>query len=241
MSWIKKKEKIKEINIFKECSKAFEKETSMDTDDKKYQEARELYSEIRKYYLAKYKKDEYYLKVEKVRLEQQLGKYTSDIVNHNINLYIGIFSALVALLMESIGIFDVIKISAFSDDINSSLNNLLKVVTFLVILFSLIYSITSDKTTKSQNEKVILGNIKLKVLEDIEKENELKSKKAVAYNDVAATVQNDENQPKELLKPNSNQANGNWNVEFHIPSVIETVIGIYGVSNLFKKIFGKKK
>ncbi|WP_238906643.1 hypothetical protein [Clostridium sp. YIM B02506] len=171
----KKSEENKESAI-EECERLFDEEIKSDKNEynevkKDIEQTRKLYENIKNYYYKKIKSDYRYLVFEKIRLERKLGKYNHKIIEFSVNYFIGIFSAVFALFLQSVNLFDVIKITVFSNDINSILNNMVKMITFFILLFGFM-RMFDDKGSKEQQYINVLNNIKLKVIEEIEKEIE---------------------------------------------------------------------
>jgi hypothetical protein len=227
-------------SVFNYCQEMFDAEKNKSQDDLDFNSAKKLYVDLKKYYLEKIKQDDKFINIERIRLQQELGNYTRDFVNTNITFYITFLSALGALLLQDIGLFDKIKITSFTEEINSSLSLFLKIIAFFAILGYLTYQMNFDKSSKTEKRKTILNNIKLKVLEDIEKEINTVAGKNTVNSEVAAAVQQEE-RSRDQVRHTSNQTNGNWNVEISTLSIIDTLVGIYGIGKFAKRLFKKKK
>lgn len=237
MLWVKKKNNNDE-NLYKECLSLFS-ETKLNTTEKyDHDNIVKLIDEIRKFYKDKLDRKEISIQAERIRLEASIGKYSTNYSKNVTSLFIGMLSALCVLFIDKIGVFNDTKIQNISSYLSGPVIILIKLLSFLLIILYLM-KLTGDRYTKIEKKLSIINNIKLQVLEDIEKEIEIKNKKEIINNEVAATVQKE--QPKELIRPISQQTNGNWNVEINVPSIVDTFASIYKVGKFVTKKFRKKK
>jgi hypothetical protein len=185
----------------------------------------DLYDEIYKYYKPKIEKQEIDITKERIFLEAKAGKYKGFASNFNMQLVIVLFTMLLTSFMQFTG--------------STVLNKYSGVVGFMISSLMFLY-IFRDIFKENSNEKEVICNISLKVLEQIEKETISINKKVTIKDEVAATVHEVE-QPKNQVKPISHQTNGNWNVEINMPSIIDAMASIYKVGKFVRKTFRKKK
>ncbi|MCB2321269.1 hypothetical protein LGK98_10560 [Clostridium tagluense] len=159
-----RKEKKEKLRESEECLKLFNETVGNKTEEDGYNDSLDLYKEIKKYYKVKIKQKDFIIRVERIRLETITGKYSSSLSNYMISLTIAIMAALLAVLIQSVGLFN-INISVLPEEINI----LLKIVTFLILLYVLINSLNDNISMKNKRESII-NNIRLNVLIEIEKE-----------------------------------------------------------------------
>lgn len=129
----------------------------------KYEELKNVYSKIRAYYEAKVINNEVDLKIEKIRLERNLGKQLGASITYIIAFGISILGALMSVLIQ-----ETLKI----------VNSHYWILTFLVIgaLYFFIMRSIGNEAEKARPRDIML-NISLKVVEELEKEiNENKAK-----------------------------------------------------------------
>lgn len=170
-----RKKNDKEKSVTEECEVLFDIIKNSDEEDKELENIKSLYNNIREYYIKKIDSDENFIIYEKIRLEKSLGKYTKNTFGITLNIGAIIFSVLVTLFIESMGIFDRVNISMFIEIVNIILNCLIKVGVFFFMIFVFTHTYVDKNVKKDRNEE-ILNNIRLKVLNEIEKENEIKNK-----------------------------------------------------------------
>lgn len=180
LKWRKKKSGQKKSTI-KNCEDVFNNEKiSYKKDDNEAKrdinEIRDLYINIKDYYYEIIKEDNNFIVYEKIRLEKNLGKYTKGMVDLNMNFFIAVFSAALTLLLDGLEPFESINISIYSTQVNNILNYVAKIVVFFVVIFGFLYNMANDKGTKLEKNITILNNIKLRAIDDIEKELEAKKK-----------------------------------------------------------------
>lgn len=237
MLWLKKKNNNDE-NLYKECLSLFSETKLNATEKYDHDNIVKLIDEIKQFYKDKLDRKEISIQAERIRLEASIGKYSTNYSKNVTILLIGMLSALFVLFIDKIGVFNDTKIQNISSYLSEPVIMLIKVLSFLLIILYLM-KLTGDKYTKIEKKLSIINNIRLQVLEDIEKEIEIKNKEVIINNEVAATVQ--EEQPKELIRPISQQTNGNWNVEINMLSLVDAVGTIYKAGKIAKKMFRKKK
>lgn len=173
-----RKKNDKDKSIIEACESLFDIIKNSNEEDKELENIKSLYNNIREYYIKKIDSDENFIIYEKIRVEESLGEYTKNTLGINLNMFAIVFSVLATLCIESMGIFDKVNISIFIDLVNIILNSIIKVGIFVFMIF--IYAhISVDKNTKKDRNKEILNNIRLKVLNDIEREIEIEDKNEV--------------------------------------------------------------
>lgn len=166
----------KNSNTFIECDEHFNNiKKDLNKEDKKLEDIANLYNNIKDYYIEKIKTNNNFIIYEKLRLEGELGKYTKNIFNLNLNMGVIILTVLVTLFLESTKVFDIINITQFHYVINIILNTIIRMSTFFILLFGCLYNL-KDKNSEQEKNEEVLNNIRLKVLENIEKEIQEKDK-----------------------------------------------------------------
>jgi hypothetical protein len=168
----------KDKSIIEACESLFDIIKNSNEENKELENIKSLYNNIREYYIKKIDSDENFIIYEKIRLEKSLGKYTKNTLGITLNIGAIIFSVLVTLFIESMGIFDRVNISMFIEIVNVILNCLIKVGVFFFMIFVFTHTYVDKNVKKDRNEE-ILNNIRLKVLNDIEREIEIEDKNEV--------------------------------------------------------------
>jgi hypothetical protein len=155
---------------------------SEDTESRKI--CSDIYDEAYSYYEPKIRNKEISIEKERVALESKAGKYKGFVTNFNMQLMIIPFASVLTALIQFIGTTVQAKYSALVSLVFSSL-------TFIY----LIREISKDNS----NQKELVYNICLKVLEDIEKQIKSENERLVANGEVAAAIQKlDENLNKRI-------------------------------------------
>lgn len=174
-------------NIFKQCLNLFR----INKNEKGYIEASNLYNEVKEYYKLKLRDENFNLVVEKIRLESIVGKFDNNIKNFSINYLNSFMFVIITLYLEGIKLFE-FQLKWFpNDNVNSILTIFSKGILFMLIIYITQKIIFSKGTKKERNDEV-LNNVKLKVLEEIEKEMNYKSEcKLNKYNEVAVELDKD--------------------------------------------------
>ncbi|WP_315112941.1 hypothetical protein [Clostridium intestinale] len=166
----------KNENTFIKCAELFNYiEKDLNKEDKKLEDIANLYNNIKDYYIEKIKTNNNFIIYEKLRLEGELGKYTKNIFNINLNMGVIILTVLVTMFLESTKVFDIINITQFHYVINIILNTIIRMGTFFILLFGCLYNL-KDKNSEQEKCEEVLNNIRLKVLKNIEKEIQEKGK-----------------------------------------------------------------
>jgi hypothetical protein len=74
--------------------------------DQAYKESEAIYESVKKHYLRKIKSPGFDIKIEKIRLEQNLGMHNSVATTSSINYYGAILCALLPMFFETTGILN---------------------------------------------------------------------------------------------------------------------------------------
>ncbi|MBC2580612.1 hypothetical protein [Clostridium sp. DJ247] len=184
MFWKKKKE---EERFYRDCLDLYQEEIKDNVKNKnEHDDILELTKKIRDDYIERINNNELDIMSEKIRLEHSIGKYNTTFMGYSANLYIGIISGIFGFYFQRSGIFNnVIKIKGFSDSANQTIGVIANFITFMILIFVLT-ALMGDKSTRKSKKVSLINNIRLKVLEDIEKGNSLK--KNSSLDEVAATT-----------------------------------------------------
>jgi hypothetical protein len=214
--YLKKKAKIKKystewyLNLF----------DKFNNDTKQRNKYSDLYNEIYKHYEPKIRNNEISVTKEKIILEAEAGKYKGFATNFNMQLVIIPFTAMLTGLTQFIGSAVQAKYSAAMSLVVSSL-----------MFVYIIREILKDNS----NEKELICNICLKVLDDVERELKDKTERVVQNDEVAAYVQSE----KEKTKPHI--SDGNININISLQDVVSVAHGIFRGVKVVRKVFWKNK
>lgn len=178
------KRKKKVDTFYKDCLKQYEEE-NRDYIKKDHDDIVMLKDKIEKDYRVKIKNNEIDIAAEKIRLEEAIGKYNTKVMEFSANLLIAMLAGIFGAFIQSIGVFNFIpKIKWLSNSTNDLISNVGKVVIFVIMIYFLAKSFVGKDSKKDKINSVV-NNIKLKVLEQIEKEME--KEKLTAIDEVAVT------------------------------------------------------
>lgn len=175
---------------------------------------------------------------EVITLEGKLKYLEQTSNNQSIVFYVALLTLIGGLLSVVTNIYVALKINPIAYEGI--------IVGYFIAFFGIfLYIKLSDKSSFDRGTRVTFYSINLSIVRKIyqEKNDEdikISSNEKVIIEDEAATTQ-DEKQKKGLLRNMSKQANGNWNVEINIPSIIGTVQSVYSVVKFARIIFRKKK
>jgi hypothetical protein len=178
MFWNKKK---KEERFYRECLEIYQEEIKDNIKNKNDQDdILELKNKIREDYIEKINKNELDIISEKIRLEHNVGKYITPYANSIINFSVALFSGIFILYFQNSNIFD-IKINFLPQLVVSIITPIIKMLIFLGLIWYVSKVIVNKPDEK--NKKIsLINNIRLKVLEEIERGDQ-----NLARNEVAAT------------------------------------------------------
>jgi hypothetical protein len=201
-----------------------------DKCDTDYVKTEELYNEIKQYYENKVKSNRISISVEKIRLETNLGKYNGNIFNLSINYFIAMLAVILTLFFEKLDLFG--YEFEFGNDINlnASFNNALKVISLVAIVLFLI-KVLSDKKTILTNKRDILDNIKLKVLDDLEKEYSAENAKKKEIENQQSII--------EQLKSQNNNSKKDVLMDMVAPAMLEVAATLLKKDSWIKRMFKK--
>lgn len=203
-----------------------------DKRDIDYEKVKKLYDEIKKYYETKIKNNEISISVEKIRLETNLGKYNGNIYKLGINYFNTIVIVFLTLFFEKMNLFG-FELEIFRDtNLNKSLNDIIKICTLFLMVLALI-KIVNDKNTLLQNKSDVLDNIKLKVLEDLEKEYDTQKTKKQEIENQQVIV--------EKLKGESVSHRKDTLIADGASVILKIAENLVHKDSWIKKIFKKKK
>lgn len=189
-----------------------------DCNREQYQNVSKIYRDIETYYYNRIQEDNNFdIKIEKLRLERNFGKYVGAATNYNVTFYIAMSCPLVVLtIQESLRNFE------FSYKFAS-------VIGMSVIIFALVFKFMKESDKVNPRELMIL--ISLKVLEDIEKELE----------NVTITQEKEINR-KELLEQIKQHIDDNNIIKNAIlPAMVEIAATTVVKKNIIGKLLGKIK
>ena len=165
---------------------------------KKYDELKSVYEEIRRFYEKKFNDNAIELKIEKIRIERNLGKQFGVSIGYIITFGISIMGAIISI------------------SIQETLKNISPhywILNFIVIisLYFLIMSSIGKEAEKARPRDIML-NISLRVIEELEKEiNENKMK------------QNEEANRKELFRQISQYIDSSNMIKNIMPPVVAEI------------------
>jgi hypothetical protein len=213
---LKKKAKIKKYST-EWYLNLFDKFTN---DTKQRNKYSDLYDEIYKHYEPKIRNNEISATKERIILEAEAGKYKGFATNFNMQLVIIPFTAMLTGLTQFIGSAVQAKYSAAVSLVVSSL-----------MFVYIIREILKDNS----NEKELICNICLKVLDDIEKELKGESERVIKNDEVAAIVQSEEEEVKQHI------SEGNFNINISLQDVASVTYGIFRGVRHIRKMFWKNK
>ncbi|MBC2579978.1 hypothetical protein [Clostridium sp. DJ247] len=156
-----------------------------------YKNIRKIYKDITEYYDNRIKEDkDFDVKIEKLRLERNFGKQVGIATNYNIAFYIAILCPLVVLILQE------------SLDNFKSSYKFIGIIGIVIMIFVLVFMFMRESDKVNPRELMIL--ISLKVLEDMEKQNQ--SKNNLPIDEVAATI--DDNIEKDIVSKRNNRGMG---------------------------------
>lgn len=190
MSWSKKTK----LNDYEKIMSEFKSDIVNNKTTEQYNDINKGYKAIKKYYEDKYKNEEFDIKIEKIRIERNLGIHHNDMTSFGLTYFVTIIGVIFYFVFQFI-------INAF-DKYNNSLK-MVATVFFLGGMFYTVMSVVGKEITKDKPRNLML-NISLKVLKDIEKEEVKKldiqqriEQYANVQDEVAATsdiiIDNDQN------------------------------------------------
>lgn len=179
--------KKKEDTFYKDCLKQYEEENKINIK-KDHDDIVVLKEKIEKDYRIKIGNNEIDIMAEKIRIERSVGRYHTKLMESTTSLFISLIVSVSGLFIQSLGLFNNIKIKGLSDSVNDSLSNLGRVITFMIIIYFLTKSFIGKDSEKDKINSVV-NNIKLKVLEQIEKDSEKEN--LPAFDEVAVTKERD--------------------------------------------------
>lgn len=127
-----------------------------------------IYIEVREYYINKRRKEKFDIKIEKIRIEQNLGSFFNNFTAYNMAFYIAVFGSLFYFMIQTI--------LSYIDTGNKIFDSVLSLMVLLGFLFFITKEI--DKSIQKDKPRNFMLNISLKVLEDIENEDANKLSKS---------------------------------------------------------------
>lgn len=206
--------KKKRKNIFDEYRFEFHNYINSETKKSEYDEYARLYSEINEYYRNKINAKEIDIKIERIQLEDNLGKYLGELPKFGANYIIALTCALLPMYLQVAGLFD------------PKTNKLL---TALIVIGLIVFGVRSmAKSIDKDKPKDVIYNISLKVLDDIEKELKVESEKA--YREAAISYTLEQHSKTNLLN------------DIILPSIIEVAASsMVKRDGILRKIFRKQK
>lgn len=161
--------------------------------EREHEEIQQLYNHIKKSYKIKFKDDEMKIRIEKINLERNIGKYQGALRKHGLSFFIAILGIMLQLILP-----ELLKIFNVDSNINSAA---IKVA--FMILFMLWFMYSVGKGFDNQRPKDLMNYIALKVLEDIEIEiKEDKLKNNLSFQESAATIDDDMEKDSIVKKDN---------------------------------------
>jgi hypothetical protein len=178
-----------------------------------YKEYSRLYKEIRKYYMEKINCGEIEIAVERIQLEDDLGKYNVEMPVFAANYMITLVCALLPVYLQVAGIFE---------------PNTNRLLTGIIVIGLIAYAARCmAKIVDKDKPKYIILNICLRVIEDIEIEMKEETQKRLV-------------EDKTIYK-SEDKSNINLFNDIVIPSLVEVAaISIFKRDGLLRRIFRKK-
>lgn len=150
--------------------------------DKSYSNIKKIYDEIKEFYKNKINNEEMNIKFEKIRIEEKLGKYSTDITEFGVSYFIVIFGNIFYFMIQ-----DIFQYWNFNRTINFALN-FITLAIFLVVTMKSI-----GKDLKKESPKGLMLNISLKVLDELECAYKNNRDNNLSIQEVAATEQDNIN------------------------------------------------
>ncbi|WP_139904797.1 hypothetical protein [Clostridium thermarum] len=193
--------------------------------DQEYDYFKKLYTQIKEQYLEKLKDENFSIEVERARLKSKAEKMVGNSTLITINIGILAIIILAAGLMQAFSSMDSIYkvvIAAFS---------------ILAVAGSIYFTVLHDKKSR---ELEYLCHLCLKVLDDVEKEqNKIAVQTNTTAEEVASTTE--EHNENSQFRHLSNSNNGNWSVYVSSTSLVDIVKGTYKAVKYLKRLIQKKK
>jgi hypothetical protein len=150
------RKKKKRENLYEKYRLEFNDYINSQSKQTEYEQYNRIYDEIKKCYREKINSKEIDIKIERIQLEDNLGRYIGEFPKFGANYIIALTCALLPVYLQVSGIFD--------PKIN-------KVLMILVIFGFLAFGIRSiAKSVDKDKPKGVVYNISLKVLDDLEAE-----------------------------------------------------------------------
>lgn len=213
MLWNKRKvERRKDIYLLE-----FKNYMKNEAKEQGYKEIDSLYKEIKQYYKEKTKDENFDLKIERIQLEKDLGKFEGTMSNLNMALFIGLITAVFPSYLEAFGIFS---------DRGNAISSIVSFAFFCIILM-----LQFKNPFKKDKRKEIVLSVSLKVLDDIESENK---EKEIRMREESERISNQQmlqqlNDPKRVVK------------NIAMSALEEVAVGLVKEDGLVRKMFRTKK
>lgn len=193
--------------------------------DQEYDYFKKLYSQIKEQYLEKLNDENFNIEVEKTRLESKAGKMVGNLT----------------LITINIGILAIIILAAGLIQTSSSMDSIYKVLiaalSILAVAGSIYFTVLLDRKSRDLE---YLSHLCLKVLDDIEKDqNKKKLETNTTAEEVASTTEDQKENSQ--IRHLSNSNNGNWSVYVSSTSFVDIVKGTYKAVKYLKRLIQKKK
>ncbi|MDR3595043.1 hypothetical protein [Clostridium sp.] len=171
--------KKKEKRFYKDCLEIYYEEIKDSIKNKNdHYDILKLKNKIKEDYIEKINKNELDIISEKIRLEHNVGKYITPYMNSIINFSVALFSGIFILYFQSSNIFD-IKINFLPQLVVSIITPIIRMLIFLGLIYY-VSKIIVNKPDEKNKLILLINNISLKVIEEIEREDQNLARTEVA-------------------------------------------------------------
>lgn len=153
---------------YKKYIKKFEENKTDKKEKEDYGDIQILYNNIKSFYYAQITSKQMNIYVEKVRLESETGKYLDPFNIQRASLFIAIIAVIFTLYLQGSNFFN-FHINHFDNSISNIIDALLKIGVLYLAIWNVGKSLYNDKD-KKENMQYLINSIRLKILDDIEKE-----------------------------------------------------------------------
>jgi hypothetical protein len=182
-----------------------------------YKEIDALYKEIKLYYSEKMKDYNFDIKIERIQLEKNLGKFEGPLSNFNMAILIGIITAVFPGYLETYGVF-----TAKGNIIVSS-------IAFLI--FCVILTLQLKKPFKKDKIKEVTLSVCLIVLDELEAE--------VKDSELRTREQSERIANKQMLEQISDPRRVVKSIA--MTALEEVAVGLVSKDSFIRKLFRRKK
>jgi hypothetical protein len=195
---------------------------------------KDLIEEIKKTYIGEFDNDIYKLRTEKIYMKNMHDSvYTYD----SYSIFYSVIAIIISCVAAILSVNSILP--SLGGNVSKDLVNFLIIISIVIPFLSIRFINGNRVSNQVSSTKKAFFNLCVNILDDIETDIKVESEKTLSNNEVAATV-NQEEQPREIVRTIPNQANGNWNVQISTLSIIDTIECVYRAGKLLRKMFRKK-